>query len=207
MTLRLAPLSPRTRASPNGLARPVCIATQRALINGDLSEHSEPSTPNMPPCGSSTRSLKTCQDLNLLNVLIKSARFMTKHTISVWVFVLNLASCLLFAFAKEETRELNNIRSSHLRAVNHSSCGHTSQQLQRPRARSPDEVPLDLKSSVYGCQLYVLNRLFVQHLRSVGSLQHLPVESRARREQRCDLCHRHLNNYDAGDASCRGARR
>ena len=74
---------------------------------------------------------------------------------------------------------------------------------KRSRVWSPGEVPLDVKSSV--AQPLVCSRK--KHLRSAGSLQHFPVESRARREQRCDVCHCHLNNHDAGDAHLRGAPR
>ena len=56
------------------------------------------------------------------------------------------------------------------RAVNHGSCGRMSQQLRLSRAWSPAEMPLGLKSSVYGCQRYALNRLFVQQKNTCGAL-------------------------------------
>ena len=54
--------------------------------------------------------------------------------------------------------------------MNHSSCGRMSQQLHTSRVWSPDAVPLDLQSSVHGCQRYVFNRLSVQKKKTCGAL-------------------------------------
>ena len=96
------------------------------------------------------------------------------------------------------------------RAVNHGSCGRMSQQLRLSRAWSPAEMPLGLKSSIYGCQRYALNRLFVQQKNTCGALgrSHTFLLNHAHEESHdVDACYRHLNNFDAGDASFRGAPR
>ena len=169
-------------------------------------------------------SLRACQDLNLFTVLIESARFMRKHAISVKASVLNVASHVLCAFAQEETKELNtllrkqfatfcncffdpkrkcrvdhNIRSSHLaRCKSQQLRAHVTAAANLNVLWSPDELALDLKSSVFFSQRYALNRLFVQRKTLAERwVQHFVDDPRARRDPRCDAFYRHLNSFDA----------
>ena len=169
--------------------------------------------------------------LGLFTVLIESARFMTKHAISVMVSVLNLASRPLFAFAQKETRELNTLLRKHFATfcnclldpkrkchVDHNTCSShlarcKSQQLRAHVTAAANITCFSLlmkcrsisrTASSFASGTHSTACLFNEkHLRSAGSLQHFADDPRARREPRCDAFHRHLIIFDAGSTDFR----
>ena len=60
------------------------------------------------------------------------------------------------------TRRLQHSSFAPARCKITAAAGACQRSCKRSRVWSPDEVPLCLKSSVHGCQRYLLNRLFVQ---------------------------------------------